>query len=171
MDKMSAIIGLGISFVLMMMGIGVGSIGNYIDVPSIAIVVGGTIGSVFVVYGISGFVSSIKLVQVALLRTDLDRVNELVRVFNLATKARKKNLLALEEDCQTIEDDFLKSGLQMVIDGIDPNIVRGILEKEIENTAQRHTSSQDILNFSAEAAPAFGMVGNNQYAPYVEKFA
>lgn len=161
MEKISAIIGLGISFLLMTMGIGLPNFGNFIDPPSIAIVIGGTIGSTLVVSGVGGLKATISLIKVALTRTDVDRMNELLRVFNLATKARKKNLLALEEDCQTIEDEFLKQGLQMIIDGITPDIVKTILNKEIENTYQRHSASHDILNFMAEAAPAFGMVGFN----------
>lgn len=160
MEKVSAIIGLGISFALMVMGIGFPNFGNYIDPPSIAIVVGGTIGSTLVVAGVGGLKSTIAIIKVALTRTDIDRMNELIRVYNLAIKARKKNLLALEEDCQTIEDEFLKQGLQMIIDGIAPDIVKTILDKEIESTYQRHSASHDVLNFMAEAAPAFGMVGN-----------
>lgn len=171
MDKISAMLGLGISFVLMIMGIGFPNFGNYIDPPSIAIVIGGTVGSVLITSGITGLKASIQLIQVALTRTDVDRTNELIRVYNLATKARRKNLLALEEDCQAIEDEFLRQGLQMIIDGISPDVVRNILEKEIENTAQRHTASHDILNVMAEAAPAFGMVGFYNDAPYVEKSA
>lgn len=160
MEKASAFVGLGISFALMIFGMGLPNLGNYVDVPSVAIVVGGTIGSVLIVFGIAGFKSSLGLIKLALTKTDIDRVNELVRVYNLAIKARKKNILALEEDCQSIEDEFLRAGLQMVIDGIAPEIVRDIMQKEIDNTYQRHTSSHDILNFMAEAAPAFGMVGN-----------
>ncbi len=160
MEKLSGPLGLLLSFALILMGIGSPeNIANFIDPGSIAIVVGGTIGSVFIAFGIKAFVSALQLIKVALTRSDADRIQELVRVYNLSTKARKKNLLALEEDCAAIEDDYLRQGLQMVIDGISPDTVQGVLNKEIENINIRHTNSQDILNFMGEAAPSFGMVG------------
>lgn len=157
MEKFSAIIGLIISAVLVFMGMG--DFNLFIDPASILIVVGGTIGTTLIVAGISGVIQSVKTVSVAMTKTDSDKVEELVRVYKLAIKARKKNILALEEDCLTIEDEFLKKGLQMIIDGISPDIVKEVLEKEIENTYKRHSNSQDVLNFISEAAPSFGMIG------------
>lgn len=157
MEKFSAIIGLIISIFLVLMGMGNFSL--FIDPPSILIVVGGTIGTTLIVAGIGGFIQAAKTVSVALTKTDADKVEELVRVYKLAIKARKKNILALEEDCLSIEDDFLKKGLQMVIDGISPDVVKDVLEKDIENTYKRHSDSQEVLGFISEAAPAFGMIG------------
>lgn len=157
MEKFSAIIGTAIAFLLIFTSMG--DFSQFIDVPSLLIVGGGTIGTTLVVAGIAGVVQSIKTITVALTKTDLDRAQELAKVYKLALKARKKNILALEEDCQAIDDEFLKKGLQLVIDGISPSVVKDILDKEIQNTFQRHTHGQDVLNFISEAAPAFGMVG------------
>lgn len=157
MEKFSAILGTFISFVLI--AIAMGDFEQFFDSSSLMIVLGGTIGTTLIVAGVSGVKLAIKTAKVAFTKTDADKVNELVRVYKLATKARKKNILALEEDCQTIEDEFLKKGLQLVIDGISPAIVKDILDKEIQNTYQRHSCGQDVLNFISEAAPSFGMVG------------
>lgn len=157
MEKFSAIIGLAIAAVLVF--IGMGNVSLFIDPASIVIVVGGTIGTTLIVSGVAGVIQSIKTVSVALTKTDADKVEQLVKVYKMAIKARKKNILALEEDCLAIEDEFLKKGLQMVIDGIPSNVVRDVLEKEIENTFKRHAASQDILNYIGEAAPSFGMIG------------
>lgn len=157
MEKISALLGTLISFALILSGMG--SLGQFFDGPSVMIVLGGTIGSTLIVAGVSGIKVAIKTTKVAFTKTDADKVKELVRVYKLSTKARKKNILALEEDCQSIEDDFLKKGLQLVIDGMAPSIVKDILNKEIQNTYQRHSYGQDVLNFISEAAPAFGMIG------------
>lgn len=160
MEKSSTIIGLVVAFALIIYGIGdPENIKNFIDPGSVLIVIGGTIGTVLMVFGISGLKASIQLIKVAMTRNDADRVNDLVRIYNLATKARKKNLLALEEDCAAIEDEYLKQGLQMAIDGIAGDTIKAVLSKEIESTTERHSSGHDLLNYIGEAAPAFGMVG------------
>ena len=157
MEKFSAIIGTIIAFVLIITSMG--DLSQFFDAPSLMIVLGGTLGTTLIVAGVSGIKLAIQTVKVAMTKTDADKVQELVRVYKLAVKARKKNILALEEDCQSIDDEFLKKGLQLVIDGIAPTTVKEILTHEIENTYQRHSDGQDVLNFISEAAPSFGMVG------------
>ena len=157
MEKFSAIIGLGIASILIF--ISMGNVSLFIDMPSVMIVFGGTLGATLIVAGVSGLIQAAKTTALALTKTDSDRVQELARVYKLAQKARKSNILSLEEDCLAIEDEFLKKGLQLVIDGVSPEMVEGILTKEIENTYQRHIKGQEVLSYIAEAAPSMGMVG------------
>lgn len=159
MQKFSTVIGILIAFALILSGIGFSNLGNFIDPPSILIVVGGTIGTTLMIYGLDGLKSAISLIKVALTRNDMDRVSELIRVLKMAKKGRKEGLLSLESDCAETEDEFIKGGLQLVIDGNSPDLTRDILNKEIENTEKRHTASNDILKFIALTSPAFGMVG------------
>jgi chemotaxis protein MotA len=78
---------------------------------------------------------------------------------NLSKKARREGLLSLEDEVNNIGDDYLKKGLQMVIDGIEPETIREIMELEIGEMEKRHKSGQDMLKAWAAYAPAFGMIG------------
>jgi chemotaxis protein MotA len=78
---------------------------------------------------------------------------------NMADKARREGLLALEEESKKIPDPFLKQGIMLVVDGTDPSQVRAILELEIKNMEERHEHG---INFFAQAggfAPTFGIIG------------
>lgn len=78
---------------------------------------------------------------------------------NMADKARREGLLALEEESKKIPDKFLKQGIMLVVDGTDPSQVRAILELEIHNMEERHEHG---INFFAQAggfAPTFGIIG------------
>ncbi|WP_163193214.1 motility protein A [Clostridium thermarum] len=85
---------------------------------------------------------------------------ETIQLFtSLSKKARREGLLSLEDEVNNIGDDYLKKGLQMVIDGIEPETIREIMELEIGEMERRHKAGQDMLKSWAAYAPAFGMIG------------
>lgn len=89
-----------------------------------------------------------------------DNLLHLVELFSkLARKARKDGLLALEDQLEEIEDEFIVRCFRMVIDGMDPEVIRDVMDIEIETTKDRHKISQDIFQTWGELAPAFGMLG------------
>ncbi len=67
----------------------------------------------------------------------------------MADKARRDGLLALEEETRNITDEFLKKGVMMVVDGVDPNQVRAIMETQIEHIHARHRAGQAFLRRQA----------------------
>ncbi|MEI7989118.1 MAG: motility protein A [Chloroflexota bacterium] len=78
----------------------------------------------------------------------------------MADKARREGLLALEEEAKKIEDDFLKRGIMMVVDGVDPAQVRAILEIEIKHMHERHEQGGiGFFNAVGGYAPTFGIIG------------
>jgi chemotaxis protein MotA len=81
------------------------------------------------------------------------------QMVHMADKARKEGLLALEEDSKKIEDAFLKKGIMMVVDGIDPSQVRAILETGIEQMRSRHRAGSSFFAAAGGFAPSFGIVG------------
>lgn len=96
--------------------------------------------------------------QIFLVPSDSRR--ELVDLFSeLSRKARREGLLSLEDEIVNYDDQFLKRGLQMVVDGIEPETIKDILDLEIETTENRHGVGQDIFRAWGELAPAFGMIG------------
>jgi chemotaxis protein MotA len=85
---------------------------------------------------------------------------ELVSLFaELSRKARKDGLLALEDELEKIDNPFLVSGLQLVIDGVEPDSIRDILELKAETIERRHATGQAVFLKWGELAPAFGMIG------------
>jgi chemotaxis protein MotA len=83
-------------------------------------------------------------------------IEQMVR---MADKARKEGLLALEEDSKKIEDAFLKKGIMMVVDGIDPAQVRAIMETSIEQMRGRHRAGSGFFAAAGGFAPTFGIIG------------
>jgi chemotaxis protein MotA len=81
------------------------------------------------------------------------------QIVELANKARKDGLLALEEPVQKLSDPFMKKGLEMVVDGVDPDEVREIMENEIEGIEERHRVGAGIFKTAGATAPTLGVLG------------
>jgi chemotaxis protein MotA len=90
----------------------------------------------------------------------MDDREKLVGIFGkLSRKARSEGLLSLEDEVGNLEDDFLIRGLQMVVDGIEPDSIKEIMGLEIETIERRHGVGHNIFKSWGELAPAFGMIG------------
>src|SRR3954447_7629869 len=76
-----------------------------------------------------------------------------------AERARREGLLALEDEIEELDDAFAKQGLQLVVDGTDPDLVREILENEIDGMMTRHHHGQQIFEKAAGFAPTMGILG------------
>ena len=140
----------------MAMGVGVGA---YIDIPSVLIVFGGSIGALMVSYKPSQMKLFVKIFMIAIKPTEED-LNELIKkLVEFATKARKDGILALESEVNSEPNEFLKKGLSMAIDGSEPDTIRELLEIEMEQTSTRHSVNGSIFNNWAGLAGAMGMIG------------
>jgi chemotaxis protein MotA len=76
-----------------------------------------------------------------------------------AERARREGLLALEDEIDELDDEFAKKGLQLVVDGTDPDLVREILENEIDGMMTRHHHGQQVFEKAAGFAPTMGILG------------
>jgi len=147
---------LSLFIISMVMGVGVGA---YVDIPSVMIVVGGSIGALMVSFKPAQMKAFTKIFMKAVKPGEED-VSELIKkLVEFATKARKDGILALEGDVNSEENEFLKKGLSMAIDGSDPDTIRELLEIEMEQTSTRHKIHGSIFNQWAGLAGAMGMVG------------
>jgi chemotaxis protein MotA len=156
----ATIIGVVFAFGMVLMGImSGGPLSLFVNVPSLLIVVGGTFGIIFINYplrdvlGLAGVVKNVFLTQVR------DAQGLIPTFVDFATRARREGILALEAAANDIQDAFFKQGLELVIDGLEPQAIREILETEIEHIERRHTKGADILNALGAFAPAMGMAG------------
>jgi len=157
---LASVIGLVLTLALLFgaMAMGVG-IGPYIDVPSILIVFGGTIGTLMIGFKMENVKSFGKVFMVAIKPTTVDIKDLIATLVEYSTKARKEGVLALEGDVNNEENDFLKKGLSMAIDGNEPDIIRDLLEIDMEQTDGRHKVNASFFGQIAGFAGAMGMIG------------
>lgn len=155
---LSTILGLCTAFGLVFLSIA-GTIGWFIDINSMFIVVGGTIGSLLTAFPLPDMLR----LPTALSKTIFFKGESLAdlvpRMVEYAKVARRDGVLALENVAGDTEDPFMKQGIQLVVDGTEPELTRQILEVELDKIAERHRVSVSILEAGGNFAPAFGMIG------------
>ncbi len=140
--------------------IGGGGIGVFIDLPSVFITGFGSFSAMllsFPMHHMKKLPTVFKLVfSPPAMTNPAELINTLV---NFSEKARREGLLALEDDVEQIDDTFMKKGIQLVVDGTDPELVRNILNAEVDSLNQRHEQGADIFGQWSVLAPAFGLIG------------
>lgn len=131
----------------------------FFDLPSVFITLGGSFFTILIAFPLE----TVKRLPVVLKNAFIEKKvapEEIIESFTeLSKKARKEGLLSLEDDIENIEDAFLKSGIQMVVDGLEPETIRDILELEVEAMEKRHAKGINLLKSWAGYAPAYGMIG------------
>ena len=129
----------------------------FINVPSVLIVIGGTIATAFIRFSMSDVINSIKVAGNAF-SSKLSVPQEVIQeIVNLANIARKNGLIILEQ--QPIADPFLKKAIMYCVDGHEAEFIHEVLKKEVSLTVERHGVGQSVFSGMGEAAPAFGMIG------------
>jgi len=148
----------GVTLVLVSIAMS-GNLLSFWDMPSLIITLVGSLCALAVSYPLE----DLKTIPVAIKKvteTSEENLFTLVELFTeLSRKARKDGLLALEDQLENIEDEFIVRCVRMVIDGMEPEVIRNVMEIEIEATQDRHKVAQDIFSTWGELAPAFGMIG------------
>lgn len=150
------VVGVGMLFFAMLSD---GNLQVFWDLKSLLFVVGGTLGATMVSVPMGQLRSVAGLLRVAFssrMRTPDEVIPLLV---HFAEKARREGLLAMEEEASQLDDPFLRKGLQLVVDGVDPELVREVLEIEIHFMEERHAVGRRIFQTAGTFAPAFGMLG------------
>ena len=138
---------------------GFGALMNFGDFPSVLITIGGSVSGVLASNTIADFVSGLKGFTL-IFKTQKSNPEEVIRnIIDLSITARKEGLLALEEAANGIEDEFLKKGIMLVVDGTDPELVRGILDTDLVCLETRHKKVISVWEKWGELGPAWGMIG------------
>jgi len=136
-----------------------GPLSVFYDFPSILITVGGSLSATMIQYPLDKFLTAFKTIKHVFKVKTLEPIEVIQQIIELANVARKEGLLALEESVGQINDDFLKKGILLIVDGTDPELVRNILETEITFIESRHKDSQGVFETLASYGPAYGMIG------------
>ena len=133
----TTILGIVLGMALVVWGIGTSKLGNFWDAQSLALVLGGTVAAVLASYPFRILKDIPKHLMVA----------------------RQSGLLALEEKAAEIKDPFLKQSVLMIVDANDPDKVRSMLEKQMDDMIARHDEAAGLYEKASSYCPAFGMVG------------
>ena len=153
-------VGLILAVGLMLYGIlSGGTLASFIDVGSLAITVGGTFAAIFIAYPLSEVKKIPTFIALAMKEDVISKVDIIEMFSDFSKKARREGLLSLEDSMADVEDKFLKKGMQMVIDGVEPENIKDILELEIQKIEDRHRIGSSMFNKLATFAPGFGMIG------------
>lgn len=155
----TTLLGIIIGTYLIINGIKMENIGNFWDVSSVLIVVGGTLAAVVASYPLS-ILKDIPRHIMVLFRGKKYNIPRLVdQLVDLAMVARQSGLLALEEKAEEIKEPFFKQSVLMIVDANDPDKVRFLLERELESMMIRHDEVAGLYEKASAYAPAFGMIG------------
>ena len=159
----ASLIGLIAGLVLMVFGMvygkGFNVLSGFIDPPSALITFGGSFMAILTSYTLSDFLAGFKTFTL-IFKTSTMNVSEIIqKIIDLSNVARKEGLLSLEEAASEIDDDFLKKGILLVVDGTDPELVRAIMETELASVEGRHKDKIGFWEAIASMGPAWGMIG------------
>jgi chemotaxis protein MotA len=150
--------GMTYTFLLMAMALGVG-IGPYIDIPSVLIVIGGSIGALFIGFKMEQMKKMFGFFMISIKPPKQDLPALIAKLIDFAVTARKEGILSLEGPLKNEENIFLQNGLMMAIDGQEPDIIRDMLDIEIEQMSTRHKGNLAMFDMWANFSGAMGMIG------------
>lgn len=138
---------------------GIAGIKYFLDAPSAMITFGGAFAAIFAGYNIKDFLSGLKSAKIAFKGAGADPGGIIQKVIELSNVARKEGLLALEDAANGLDDVFLQKGIMLIVDGTDPDLVRGIMETELINIEDRHKANIAFWEDLGGMGPAWGMIG------------
>lgn len=137
-----------------------GSVGSFLDGPSILIVIGGTFGVVTACFSVRDMIGAGATLGRTLFRNNIKSGEAAVQLLQLAQIARYRGVLAIQNYMPAVEDrEMLRAGLSMVIDGTPGEDVERIMRREVQAIAQRQSRSVSIFKKAAEISPAMGLIG------------
>ena len=159
----ASLAGLVVCFALVIFGIlygnGIDTLLNFVNVPSILITFGGAFCAVLASKTMQDFLNGLKSIALIFKVPKFDLPEVIRKIIELSNIARKEGLLALEEASAELDDSFLRKGVLLIVDGTDPELVRGILETEMGSIDDRHKKNIAFWNDLGGMGPAWGMIG------------
>ena len=158
---LSTIIGLVGCFAMVMLGIITGGSGlvTFVDIPSVLIVVLGSYFGLFTFSNMSTGLGIFNILGLCMKVPNYDEKGIITKLMAMSEKARREGLLALEEELEDLDDEFMKKGLRLVVDGTDAEIIRTLMETELNQIQGRHAEKLGGVNMWATLAPGLGMLG------------
>ncbi|QFI14416.1 motility protein A [Borrelia sp. CA_690] len=159
--NLASIMGWGVGFgaILISMAFTPTGLGVFWDLSSVFITIVGSFSALMA----SSEVFAVKKIPTYLgfffRRNSYAKTSVIKVLVELSEKARKEGLLSLDDELEQINDPFFKSGMRLVVDGADPEVIRTMLYLELDQMQERHKVGSDLFKTWAKLAPAFGMIG------------
>jgi chemotaxis protein MotA len=152
----------GFVLILLSMLLGSAPLVTYWDPPSVVVTIGGSFAALLVsnpisrVLGVGGYIGLAFNVPI------YEKEKVIRELVSFSEAARKEGLLSLDDKLEDVEDEFLKSGMRLVVDGADPDVIRSILNNDLNQIQSRHALGINLIDQWGKFAPAFGMIGTLQ---------
>lgn len=135
------------------------SAGAFVNWPSVAMVIGGSIGAACMSFPLRNLTNLVGVLKNAFFTKPKDPRDLIADMVRFAEIARRDGILALEGMTNEIDDPFIITGIQMAVDGTDPELIEQILTDELQSVADRHSRGKSLFDTIAMFGPAFGMIG------------
>ena len=132
---------------------------TYLNFPSAIITFGGALFATMLSYSMQDFLNSMKGIKLIFKTSSMNTSEMIKSIIDLSNVARKEGLLSLEEAAADLDEPFLKKGILLIVDGTDPDLVRGIMETELVSIEARHKTVISFWEALASMGPAWGMIG------------
>ncbi|MCL6445665.1 MAG: flagellar motor protein [Alicyclobacillus sp.] len=136
-----------------------GNISALVQVNALILILGGTLGATITSVSFKEFLSIGSYLKQAMFYKKIDPLDVVEHLVELATTARREGILALEQRLEEFEDPFIKNGIQLVVDGVDPALVRSMLEIELRFIEERHEAAAKVFETAGGYAPTMGIIG------------
>ena len=156
----ATILGIISAFGLVLVAIFMGSgLNVFINIPALMIVVGGTLGVTMINYPLKEVLGVFGIFLKTVLTKNISTTELIKNIMKFAQKSRKEGILALESEVKNVDDVFLVGGVQLSIDGLEPQEINTIMETELEFIKTRHQLGAEIFTTMGTYSPAMGMIG------------
>ncbi|HQH71441.1 MAG TPA: motility protein A [bacterium] len=135
------------------------SLKTYIDLPGMIITFGGVFAVVLVGFPLPRVLRTIKIVFQAFSDKPINTLDTIYQLIEFSESARRSGILSLEPQLPEVKDPFVRAGLSLVIDGVEPALIEDILNTDIAILEDRHAKGAAVFSYMAMVAPAIGMMG------------
>ena len=136
-----------------------GSVLTYVDLPSVFMTVIGSYLCLYTNFRISEVLGIFNIIGLAFKIPKFGEQAIITKLMAFSDKARREGLLALEEELEDLDDEFMKKGLRLVVDGTDAAIIRELMDNELSQMQDRHAGKIAMVDSWSKLAPGMGMLG------------
>ncbi len=157
----ASLIGLMLAVALIVGSIAIGSapFSAFIDIPSVLVVLGGSAGATLICFPLKSLLAAPMVTKKVFLNKTPHVPDLIEQLVSLAETARRDGLLALEARLGAVENNFIRLGIQMAVDGTRPEVIEDIMRTEMDAVATRHRDGKSLMDQMGKFAPAYGMIG------------
>lgn len=136
-----------------------GELTAFFNMPAFIIVIGGSLGAMVISYPLRQVAGMVRVMRRAFFAQEMDKPRLLNTIVEFARRARREGILALEEDAKQVDNAFLRKAVQLVVDGTPGELVREVLETEVQAMEERHKAGEGIFSTLGGFAPTLGILG------------